>query len=159
MKKKKITAKLYTVRKFTHPLLRASSSLTNGCLYSEGQYNTKITKDDLPEWFVEGIIYKTYGYISAKGVKSLRYQPFFLNHLYRDDCLYISYDKEITGSGFHACYDNYDHFLSGHMILSFLDAVKKYSPEIDVSRIEEELAEKKKWYYDKYPDEAKMGMF
>ena len=52
-------------------------------LFSGGIYPTKITASDLPEWYVHGRYYKHWGYLSAKGVKSLVYEPSkFSNHMF-----------------------------------------------------------------------------
>ena len=72
--------------------------------------------------------------------------------MYKDDILFISYDKEITpvenDDGFQ-WYEGYDYFLSGNIILDFVDAAEKYSG-LDVSGIREELAKKRAWYYETY---------
>lgn len=40
-------------------------------------------------------MYKRRGFMSAKGVKYLFHKPnYVFNHLYKDDVLFISYDKE-----------------------------------------------------------------
>ena len=124
----------------------------DGSLFS-GVYKTKIFPEDLPEWYVEGYMYKRHGFMSAKGVKHLFYRPnYVFNHLYKDDTLFVSYDKEITPTenddGF-KWYEGYDYCLSGSVILDFVDAAEKYS-RLDVSTIREELAKKKVWYYETY---------
>ena len=98
-------------------------------------------------------MYKRHGFMSAKGVKYLFYKPnYVFNHLYKDDILFISYDKEITpvenDDGF-KWYEGYDYCLSGLVILDFVDAAEKYSG-LDVRDIREELAKKRAWYYETY---------
>ncbi len=121
-------------------------------LLSYGKYRTKIFPQDLPEWYVGGYMYKRHGFMSAKGVKYLHYQPSYLfdNQLYKDDNLFISYDAPIvpvTQEGVD-WFDGYDHVLSGLIILDFVRAVKKYSG-LEVSGIEAELERKREWYYEK----------
>ena len=73
-------------------------------LFSGGIYPTKITASDLPEWYVHGRYYKHWGYLSAKGVKSLVYEPSkFSNHMFKDDFLYISYKDCHTTAFFKGC--------------------------------------------------------
>ena len=122
-------------------------------LLAYGRYRTKIYPADLPEWYVGGYMYKRRGFMSAKGVKYLLYKPnYVFNHLYKDDILFISYDKEITpienDDGF-KWYEGYDYCLSGVVILDFVDAAEKYSG-VDVSGIREELVKKRAWYYETY---------
>lgn len=124
-----------------------------GYLLAYGRYPTKIFPHDLPEWYVEGYMYKRYGFMSAKGVKSLFYKPNYLfNHLYKDDILFISYSKEITPveseDGFN-WYEGYDYTLSGPIIVEFIDAVELYS-DLNVSDIREQLKKKKEWYDETY---------
>lgn len=122
-------------------------------LLAYGRYPTKIHPHDLPEWYVEGYMYKRYGFMSARGVKHLFYKPNYLfNHLYKDDILFISYSKEIipveSEDGFN-WYEGYDYTLSGPVIVEFVDAVETYSG-LDVSTIREELKKKKAWYDETY---------
>ena len=54
-----------------------------GHLLAYGRYRTKIFPEDLPEWYVEGYMYKRHGFMSAKGVRQLFYRPnYVFNHLY-----------------------------------------------------------------------------
>lgn len=124
-----------------------------GHLLAYGRYPTKIYPMDLPEWYVGGYMYKRHGFMSAKGVKHLFYKPnYVFDHLYKDDTLFISYDKEITlietDDGF-KWYEGYDYCLSGSIIVDFVDAAEKFSG-LDVSNIREELEKKRVWYYETY---------
>lgn len=69
-------------------------SNSEGFLYSGGKYPTKIKPEDLPCWFVYGYIYKSVGYISARGVKHLVYVPNYRveKQLFKHDNLFISYN-------------------------------------------------------------------
>ena len=153
---KQITANLYTVKKSNLDWFVVDRSLTNGCLFADGESKTNLTKADLPEWFVEGILYKTIGYISAKGVKDLRYQPGVGVRLYSEDILYVSFSKQIRKYACHEHYDDYDYFVYGDMIPRYLEAVRKYSPDIDLSSIEKDMAEKEKWFNEGCPKDAYM---
>ena len=65
----------------------------NGFLYGFGKYSTKIRKEDLPEEYIEirsrAICYMT-GYLQTCGIVDMRYEMTKLNHLLKDDYLYIS---------------------------------------------------------------------
>lgn len=132
----------------------------NGYLLAQGVYRTKIKPEDLPEWYVQGRVYSGYGYISAKGVKHLVYSPCYLcpDHLFKDDYLFISYDREIKekkteGSSF-GWYEGHDHVLRGWMVVHFLEAVKKYS-DIDTTLVEAEIEKKKAWHIEHNPPEGR----
>ena len=122
-------------------------------LLAHGIYRTKIYPQDLPDWYVGGYMYKKHGFMSAKGVKHMLYKPnYFTNHLFKDDLLFISYDKEITPvkdeSG-HTWYDGYEHVLSGPVICEFLKAAAEYS-DYDIGAIQSEIEKKKEWYYEQF---------
>ena len=58
-----------------------------------GHYPKKIKKEDLPEDFVEfhsRSIWYMYGYLKTSGVIDVGYNPFKINHLFKDDYIYIS---------------------------------------------------------------------
>ena len=122
-------------------------------LLSNGIYRTKIHEQDLPEWYVFGYMYKSYGYMSAKGVKHLVYRPNYLfNHLYKDDILFVSYGSEITPieeDRGRTWYEGYDEMLSGPVIVEFAEAVGRYS-DIDVTEILSEMEKKEVWYRENY---------
>lgn len=127
-------------------------------LYSQGRYRTKLTIDDMPEWYVEGIVYKTPGYIRAKGVVDLKYIPCFFNHLFKDDVLLISYTKPITYDKESLCGYTSDERLYGFMIPRFMEAVKKYS-NVDTAEIDQAIKDKWKWFEQTYPEEMKKGIY
>lgn len=125
-------------------------------------YSTKLTKADLPEYFVYGRFYKNWGYLSAKGVRDLKFKPnMWINHLIRDDILYVSYYKPIkivkkeTPNGYeYDEYENYTYLIDGWSVIDFLDAVKKYSPKCDTSEVERKLLEKAESYKKNHPEES-----
>ena len=80
----------------------------DGTLFSGGTYPTKITAEDLPEWYVYGRFYKHWGYLSAAGVKHLLYIPNkWSNHMFKDDCLYISYNAPIVPNADSRSFERY----------------------------------------------------
>ena len=63
-----------------------------------GHYPTKIKKEDLPEDFVEfhsRSIWYMYGYLKTSDVIDVGYKPFKINHLFKDDYIYISYKEKL----------------------------------------------------------------
>ena len=153
--KKRITANLYTE---TKTVWRNRQHITisneNGALFSRGEYKPKIFPSDLPEWFVEGNFYRHRGYLSAKGVKYLIYRPNkFSNHMFKDDFLYISYDKHIVPAADPQSvfkYDGLDEYIWGWNIVRFLKAAEKYS-SYDISQIKEQIEQKRKWFEETFP--------
>lgn len=153
----KIKANLYTLR--PTPTLKHYGEIMpedkNGYLFSQGRYRTKIKAEDLPEYYIPGTYYRTPGFLSAKGVKQMVYKPnFWINHLFKDDYLYISYDKEIkqmdTGNGI-VDYVGSDILLWGWSIIDFLKGVEKYS-NYDISEIKKQIEFKRQTLKENHPE-------
>jgi hypothetical protein len=122
------------------------------CLFSEGRYQTKIKPEDLPPWYVEGYCYHQHGYFSAKGVKDLLYHPsHFTNHIFKDDHLYVSYDKPISSVMDRGIMDarDYDEVLHGWLIVRFIKMVDQYS-DFDTTPIKRQINEKLAWYQENW---------
>jgi hypothetical protein len=160
--KKKISANLYTYSRIVFKNNAwCYEDLENNCLFSNMKYPTKITPEDLPEWFIKGRYYKNHGFLSAKGVKDLVYDPNYLfNHFHRDDWLYISYDKPIEEFeedgwlGKRKVFRDYDESICGNQIIEFLAAVQKYSPDVEIGDIVQELIRKSEWFLKEFPYDA-----
>ena len=94
---KKQYANFYTDRKFksiNHNLTEVYDE--NNYLFAKGIYKTKILEKELPEYFVKLYLSIKYVFVSVKNIKDIKYKPnYSTNHLYKDDLLYISYDKPI----------------------------------------------------------------
>jgi hypothetical protein len=121
-------------------------------LFSEGKFRTKIKPEDLPPWYVKGYCYHQHGYFSAKGVKDLFYRPsHFTNHIFKDDCLFVSYDKPISTVKDGRMVDayNYNEVLRGWLIVHFIKAVDQYS-DIDTTPIKRQINEKLAWYQENW---------
>ena len=149
----RIKAHIYTKCK-----IESSDFTQDGYLYSQGRYKTKLRNEDMPEWYVEGFVYKTPGYISAKGVVDLKYIPRFFNHLFKDDVLLISYTTPIVADGESMTLYSSDERLYGFMIPRFMEAVKKYST-VDTTEIDQAIKDKWKWFEEHYPEEMKKGIY
>lgn len=162
---------IYTLRDYYDPAARKRAKATlymkspigkryrednpdpEGHLLAFGRYRTKIYPQDLPDWYVGGYMYKRHGYMSAKGVKYLLYKPnYSTKHLFKDDLLFISYDKEITATKDETgstMYEGYEHVLSGAVIVEFVATAAKYSG-YDIETIKSEIEKKKEWYYEQF---------
>lgn len=158
---KKINAKLYTFSriKYTKGVGLHYEELEDNCLYSNLKYPTKITPEDLPKWFVKGRYYKNYGFLSAKGVVDMVYKPnMWINHMFRDDSLYISFNKPIREVDVEVFgrmrkdYEDYDYVIEGTYAIDFVAAVKKYS-DFDTTAIEGAIIEKAAYFIEKFPEE------
>ena len=140
-------ANFYTDRKFktiNHNLITVTDE--NNYLFAKGVYKTKILEDDLPKYFVK-VYYGTKNqYISIKNIKDMLYKPnYSTNHLYKDDFLYISYDKKIIINKMDNYYINYDILIYGSAIVDFIKAVKENNT-YNVKDIEKELNKKSEWF-------------
>lgn len=132
----------------------------DGYLFS-GRYKTKILPKDLPEWYLYGRYYKSWGYMSAKGIVDLVYHPNrHTNHFLKDDFLYISYKDKIEPvtdeerkirEYRYSRYKGYDHLVNGGEIIDILKGARKYS-NYDISPIIEKMKEKVQWLREKYPE-------
>ena len=95
--KKRISANLYTHGKFGRRL-REIVDTDNPFLYSCGRYLTKITPDDLPEDYIEihsRSIWYMSGYLKTSGIVDMYYTYCKENHLFKDDYIYLSYNKKL----------------------------------------------------------------
>lgn len=158
MTKKRITSPFYTETKIGIKNWLKNTRSSEGYLYSKGEYKTKITADDIPEHYIYGWVFKVQGYISALGIKDIVYYPnYHINHLHKDDHLYISYDKPISSKmdeHGHLWHHDYDAVLWGHMIIDFIRAVRKYQ-SYDIEPIADEVKRKEAFFREKYPEECK----
>ena len=158
MAKKRITAPFYTETKIGIKNWLKNTKTSEGYLYSKGEYKTKITAEDLPEHYIQGWIFKAQGYISVFGIKDIVYYAnYHINHLHKDDHLYISFNKPITqevDNRGHIWYHDYDAVLWEYMIVDFIRAVRKYQ-SYDIELIADEVKRKEAFYREKYPEECK----
>ena len=147
MGKKKINSKIYHIEKYAYGRDGYITRITdpNGYLFSNFVYKTKIKPEDLPDWYVFGRYYKRFGFLSAKDVKDVYYKPnLWINHFLKDDILYVSYnhekiEKEDVDNW---TYKTYDYILDGNDILEFLNAMRTYSPNVDINPVIEQLKNK-----------------
>ena len=150
-RKPTIRANFYSIERITYKK-RKYLYLTNprGYLFSGAATLVKITKEDLPVCFVPARYKKCYGFIRTNKVKSIVYIPNSSDsHFLKDDVLLISYkDEIIKDPGDLYGFKNYQLYIFGLDILTFLKSVRFFSPEIDVSHIEERIRNKKQHLMD-----------
>ena len=156
--KKRIRSPLYTRGKYG-ARLREILDTDNEYLYSKGIYPTKIRKEDLPEDYIEirsrTLWYMT-GYIKTSGIFDMKYEMCKVNHLFKDDYLYISYQEPLQKKEiWRGCFSfaNPDVSICGNSIIPVVLAAEKYSG-YDISGIRRQIEEKRIWYkencYDDY---------
>lgn len=161
--KKRIKANFYTISgyKYDHGMT-IKYELPDGCLYSGwgSHHPTKITAEDLPEWYVKTNYYSKYGYANTKGVVDVIYRrSFFDNHWLKDAMLGLSYHSIINKDEDVPIYKKpeIDEYFWGNDILCVLSGIEKYSPEIDTTQVREGIlqdynayAEHENEHYDLY---------
>lgn len=154
---KRFNSPIYTQGKYG-TFFREILDSKNDYLYSKGLYPTKIRKEDLPEDYIEiqsrTLWYMT-GYLKTSGIVDMKYEMRKINHLFKDDYLYISYHeplqkKEIWRGCF--SYINEDIYICGNSIIPVVLAAEKYSG-YDISEIKEQIEMKKVWYKDNCYDD------
>lgn len=145
--KSKPTGRLYFTEKYkTHQYHLSLIKAPADKLFLSSGRLIDLSPEDLPAWYVHGRFYKCFGYITAKGVKDMKYIPSrYSPHFLKDDCLKISYVGEIPPQ--QSDETKYDigvgmERIWGNEILAFLKAAKKYSG-YDISGIVEQIKEKR----------------
>lgn len=170
--KKRIKANFYTISgyKYNHGMT-IKYELPNGRLYSGwgSHHPTKITAEDLPEWYVKTNYYSKYGYANTKGVVDVIYRrSFFDNHWLKDAMLGLSYHSIINKDEDVPIYKKpeIDEYFWGNDILDILSGIEKYSPNIDTTLVREGIlqdynayAEHENEHYDLYRTEQHYDTF
>ncbi len=139
--------------------IRETRDEENPYLYSQGIYSTKIKAEDLPEDYIH-IMSRTHwylhGYIKTSGIVDMKYEMCKINHLFKDDYLYISYLEPLRKEQITKRYSDYvnaDVHICGNDIIPVLLAAEKYSG-YDISEIKKQIEEKRIWYkencYEEY---------
>lgn len=155
---KRINSNVYTRGNFgKNP--RETVDTDNEFLYFHGIYPTKIKKEDLPESYVEirsRVIWYMLGYVKTADVVDIDYIPLKINHLFKDDYMYISYKDKLSYKnnryGFMEV-TNYDVCICGNSIIPVLLGIEKYS-NIDTSKVREKIENKFNWWKTNYPEDC-----
>ena len=158
MSKKKINAPFYTEIRLGISSLFNDTRLPNGWLYANGRNRTKIKPEDLPKSYIPLMVYKVDGYIRVDGIEDIVYKPnYHINHMHKDDFLYISYStpikSEVDQFG-HTRYYDYDALLWGGNIAHFIRAIRERGL-YDIASIAAEVIKKEIYFLDKYPEERR----
>lgn len=165
MRKKKINATWYSYEniRFNHKKRCLESvRLPDNCLWSNRKYKTRITAKDLPESFIYGRFYKTWGYIDTAGIVDVYYKPnLFVNHFLKDDCLVISYTGKIKkiqkkyGGITYDEFENEDHRIYGNEIIDILKGAREYSNfniKPFIKKIKDKLKHLKETHSEEFKD-------
>ena len=94
------------------------------------------------------------GFLKTSGIVDIQYKMSKLNHLFKDDYIYISYKEKLkqeTDEYGYDHYTNYDACFCGPDILDIAHAVEKYS-HLDISHIRKGMKEKVWWLKKNEPD-------
>ncbi len=156
--KNRFKSTLYTEGKFGKGY-RETMDTKNPYLFAFGRWPTKITPDILPEEYLKirsrSIWYMT-GYVRTSGIVDIKYYwSRWNNHLFKDDYLFISYDKPITlttdqyGS---KCYEGYDLKFCGDCIIPIILAAEKHSG-YDSIELRKEIEIRRRHFWECYPYE------
>lgn len=154
---KKIDAYFYTEGKLGKRF-RETLARDNEYLYSLGKYPTKIKKEDLPEYYIKfrsRVIWYMTGYLKTLGVVDIDYEALNINHLFKDDYLYISYKEKLKtekNSWGHEIYINNDISICGNDIVPIVLAIKKYS-NLDINHVKQKIQDKVNWYRENCKDD------
>ena len=160
--KKKIAADFYTKGKFGKRI-RETVDTGNPFLYSYGRYKTKITEEDLPEYYIPihcRNIWYMQGFLKISGIVDMDYTYRKENHLFKDDYIYISYFEKLKWEknswGFRDCI-NYDVCIDGNDIIEIVLAAEKYSG-FDTREVRKKIEEKRIWLRDNEHDYYEMAV-
>lgn len=155
----KTNANWYSKGKFDRKTWRPTDE-KNEFLYSMGRYPTKIKEEDLSKDYIKfrsrTIWYMT-GFVKTSGVKDLYYTYLKENHLFKDDYLYISYDKKIEvikGKYGNDEVRNFDFIISGVDALKVLFAIEKDS-DIDTTIVRKKIQDKFEWWKENEKEDYK----
>ena len=155
-RKPRINSYIYTQGKFGKRI-RETLDTENKFLYSHGRYPTKITAEDLPDDYIKihsRVIWYMDGYLKTSGIVDIQYRWTKINHLFKDDFIYISYKeklkKEVDKFGYED-YSNYDVCICGPDIMNIIHAAEKYS-HLNISHIRKGIRAKCKWLKENKPE-------
>lgn len=160
MKHNQLKSNLYTLGKFGKNL-RETIDTDSGTLYDRGKMKAKITVADLTEdyckihckdiWYMDG-------FIKTSTIRHIAYQPSHLNHLFKDDTLYVSYERPIrqTKDGAFTVYTGADFHISGHDLVNVVNHIEKHGmPDVqhELQHVKAEIKQKVEWFRTNYPED------
>lgn len=162
MKTKTLKSNLYTYGKFGKAL-RETIDTDSGTLYDRGRIKTDLGESDLTPDFCRihnrDIWYMT-GFIRTANIRHVAYLPSHLNHLFKDDYLYVSYDRPIreqdnngvttvTGAEYRVC---------GNDVVTLTKHIERFGiadvkPEIQ--KVKSLIKQKVEWFRQNHPEDYK----
>ena len=156
-----LKSNLYTYGKFGKAL-RETLDTDSGTLYDRGKIRSKLKPSDInPDDFCPihcRDIWYMDGFIRTSNIRHVAYVPAHLNHLFKDDTLYISYERPIKPAkdGAFTTYSGADFHISGNDIVNVVNHAEQHGlPEIqhEIQHVKAEIREKVKWFKEHHPDE------
>jgi len=101
---------------------------------------TKLTKDDLPEWYFENFEYYPF-YYCLKDVVDIAYKGSpFDNHINKDSRIYLSYSKPIDKNINYTPVNEAGLYSTWRCnVVKFVAGLAKYSPNLDLTKIKEKI--------------------
>lgn len=158
MRQSQLKSNLYTLGKFGKSL---RETLDTDTLYNNGKTKAKITVGDITDdyckihcrdiWYMDG-------FIRTSNIKHVTYQPSHNNHLFKDDTLYISYDRAIkpTTDGAFTTFNGADFHISGNDIVNVVSHIGRHGlPDVqhELQHVKTEIKQKAEWFRLNHPDE------
>lgn len=149
----RVHANYYSCGKYT---FGSHAPADESVLYSDGRYKTKLTDSDMPPWYMCGRYYGyAQGFLNTKDVAKLIYSPnLYVNHMFKDDFLYILYNYSSKRRQLYHAEEPYDEYVWGFNIPRFLLWAEHYSG-YDTSSIWQQIEEKRLWLQHTHPDAYK----
>lgn len=149
---------LYTFGKFGKSLYEIIDPST---LYDRGKMKAKIKAEQLSPDFCKihcKSIWYMDGFIKISTIRHIAYEPSFLNHILKDDCLYISYERSIKKEteNDRSFYKDYDFILSGSDIIRVLNSIDTYGTQnikAELQKVRAGVNKKIEWFKENYPED------
>lgn len=95
------------------------------------------------------------GFLKTSGIVDIGYRWAKVNHLFKDDYIYISYKEKLetaTNEWGFTDYINYDICICGNDIIDIVLAAERFS-NCDTSHVRAEIEKKRIWLRDNEPEE------
>lgn len=155
--KDKLKSNLYTFGKFGKSF---GETTDNGNLYDRGKIKAKLQPQDIPDDYCpihNKTIWYMDGYIRTSNIKHVAYQPTYNNHLFKDDTLFISYERQIKTeqNGMFNVHTGADFIISGNDIVRVVKHAEQHNPNIqnELQHVKSQIRQKTEWFKQNQPTE------
>lgn len=154
-----LKSNLYTFGKFGKSLRETIDTQT---LYDRGKIKAKIKPSDISDddycpihckdiWYMDG-------FIRTSTIRHIAYQPSHMNHLFKDDTIYISYDRSIKPAkeGMFTVFTGADFHITGHDIVNVVNHIEHHGlPDVqhELQHVKNEIRQKVEWFRTNHTDE------